>query len=279
MIDAKPIVNSCPLCKDGVRIDKELGKEVVCSCQLNSNKVKVLREPKPVFRVTEAHKEIALENGLVPESRINDQYDKEFFRVRIDEMCAKQNCKVKDYELYTETLDEISAAISLGVLRNSYIIGAPNGFGKTTFVYSCIKKLIAMNRKVCDYISLFELAELRADREAWILNNKSRQEEEERKFTWKDYMKADVLFTYFTDIENKKIESKALKTIIDIRGPKELPTIVMIASSLKPYVNDVELKRYVWDDILAYNDKNVSCDRLIHKSCFKLYDISMKVMV
>ena len=272
----------CALCNDGYILDEELGISVKCSCNIDGDsKVKLLRADKPVYNVTNAHKELALEMGLIPEHRINDEYSREFAEQRISEICAAQSCAVVNSEVFLDTSDYILANISTGTLRKSYILGAPNSFGKTTFVNTCIKRLLAMNRKVTNYISLFELAVVRAEYEKELLGYKSKLDETEEisKFTWNDYMKSDVLFTYLTDLENRRIEAKILKIILDIRGPKELPTIVTTSSSLKPYLNDLELKKYVWNDILSYNDETASCDRLIHKSCFKVFNLDVSIKI
>jgi len=272
----------CLKCDEGYIFNEELGIKVRCNCNFDNKMVKSI---KPVYEIKNVHKELALELGIIPESRINDEYDRQFAEQRINEIAVKQNCEIINLESYLNTLDFILSSISVGNLRKSFIIGAPNSFSKTTFVYTCLKRLIAAGRKVTNYISLSELAEIRAEWERSLNNYKIRDEIEEevserasRKFRWKDYLESDVLFTYLTDLENKRVETRILKIILDIRGPKELPTIVMISGALKPYLNDLELKKFVWNDILSYNDDISSCDRLIHRSCFKSYKLDLNLI-
>ncbi len=271
---------ACDKCDNGYIINA-YGIRVKCNCIINGTvKESEVKAEKPMYHVTGAQKEMAVYRKLIPEARQNDEFEEQFVRDRVIEMCEAQNCKVKDFQKYVDTLNDIIVAISVSVLRKSYIIGSPNGFGKTTFANTCIKRLDAMGKKASPYISLFELAELRAEYEKKMLGYIKKEVKEAEAegtlsdidYTWTDYMKSDVLFTYLTTLENKKLEVKLLKTIVDIRGPKGLPTIVFTSSSLKPYLQDADLKRFVWDDILAYNDESAGCDRLMHRSCFKLYN-------
>lgn len=283
---------ACEKCDNGYITIEPLGMKVKCTCMIESPVKYNKDEPpkKPVYSVTNAQKEMATYLKLIPESRQDDEYDAEIIKANVTEMCSVQKCKVRKFDEYINTLNSIIVSISTtGKLRQSYIIGAPNSFGKTTFAYTCIKRLYAMGKKVVPYLSLYELAELKAEYERKVYKyiKKSRKEvNEESKnevdssedesssdiiYTWEDFMKSDVLFTYLTTLDNMKIEVSLLKTIMDIRGPKELPTVVFTTNPLKPYFADEVLKTYYWDEILAYNEKKTSCDRLIHKSCYKVY--------
>jgi len=238
---------------------------------------------KPVYHVTKADRISIEAKNLVPKSRIDDEYSEDVLKENIVKICKAQGCEIKGFNDYTSALNEILVSISTDVLRKSFILGAPNGFGKTTFANTCIKRLDKMGYKAVPYISLFELAELRMIQEKILLgyikqgSSGYENEVEDIEYTWRDYVKASVVFCYFTTIENKKIETAVLKALIDMRGVKGLPTVVFTSSSLVPYVNDSTLKRVVWDDILAYNDKDIRCDRLIHKSCYKIYNSSVVI--
>lgn len=268
----------CYKCNDtGYTIIGPLGLRVKCSCQIESS-VKEQKLDRPIYHVTQADKIITEVRGLVPTQRINDEYDEDTLTDNIANMCRVQRCKIKGFNNYSEALNTIIAKISTGTLNQSYILGAPNGFGKATFANTCIKRLDSLGLKAVPYISLFEIAELRVEHEKRLLGylNKTSKvnddSDEEIDYTWTDYVKTDALFTYLTTLENKKVETAVLKAIMEIRGPKDLPTIVFTSSSLKPYLSDITQKKVIWDDILAYNDDKAGCDRLIHKSCFKIYD-------
>lgn len=261
----------------GKIITESLGLTVKCSCAIEGeSKTKNIITEKPIYSVTKADEISCVERGLVPKHRENDEYSSDKVLETIGEMAKAQKFEIKGWGEYSKTLDKIISTISIGEkLDSSYILGAPNGFGKTTFANTCIKRLDSMGYKAVPYISLFEIAELRGEYEKRILGYINRENigegNEEIKFNWKDYVESDLLITYLTTLDNKKIEVSTLKTIMDIRGPKGLPTIVFTSSSLKPYLSDIVHKKVIWDDILAYSDNNTKIDRLIHKSCYKVY--------
>ena len=60
-----------------------------------------------------------------------------------------------------------------------------------------------------------------------------------------------------------------LKTVLDVRGVKGLPTVVLISTSLNPYKNDKVLGELIWDEILAYKSDSHCYDRVYHVSCYK----------
>lgn len=108
----------------------------------------------------------AMVSGLIPRERINDILD---FRVMGDRV-AKLNkaggytINMTNYEAYKNTLRNVfSFLIANRKLDYSILISVPNGFGKTTFVYSCIKLMLINGQAVAPYVSLFKLAQLRYD--------------------------------------------------------------------------------------------------------------------
>ena len=86
--------------------------------------------------------------------------------------------------------------------------------------------------------------------------------------SWSEYINAKCLFVSFTDVISKDLESHVLYQLLNIRGAKGLPTIAMISTSLEPYLKDVNLKEYVWNEIIDYTDKD-TYDRVQHVSCYK----------
>ena len=147
------------------------------------------------------------------------------------------------------------------------------------------------------YISLSELAELRVENEKRLLKgmelgtkvdwNKEWDEPDYKyykdntrifkvpevitgRFSWSEYMNADMLFCFFSSMDSKVIESHTLKCILDIRGAKALPTVAFISTSLNPYKLDNNLREYIWDEILAYKPDKNCFDRVYHVSCYKI---------
>lgn len=277
----------CEICKDtGIIKSGPLEIEITCKCQYVREKKKEIITP--IYHIKKVDSIMAVEKRLIPEDRVNDEYLPEVAITNIEKQIEFQKCSVKGFNTYKETLDNILLSISTGKLTKSYLIGAPNGFSKTTFVYTCIKRLVASNKKAVPYISLFELAELRVEHEKKILGyiNKTKVTEEENnenggidnytieKYNWDDYIKADVVFVYLTTLDNKKVELSTLKTLLEIRGINRLPTIVFTTNALSAYTSDVMQRKIIWDDILSYDDEKSSYDRLIHRSTYKVYDNS-----
>lgn len=267
---------------------------------------------KPQIYITTGAKEAAVKAGLVPEAYIDCEFDIEKIKRNQIEQNRKSARKfiVKQFDKYAEITQGILSTIALRKLpKQSYILGAPNGFGKTSFVNSCIIKLFDQGKRCAPYISLTDLAQVKLHNEQRIMSgisskdwykgtgsiDASIEEYYDRlyqdfdsklyvkkpiniidQYSWSEYMSCDVLFVYFTDVSSKLLESEIFKTAITIRGAKGLPTIAMISTSLNPYIGDQYLAEYVWNEIMAYDDAADSCDRVKHISCWKDYRAPLK---
>ena len=114
------------------------------------------------------HKEMAVRLGIIPKSRVDVEYDVKKIEENIMEQSrvSPRKFKVKGFNEYVQTLNSIISSIRVGLKpKCSYIIGAPNGFGKTSFVTSCLKLMVAKELKAALYI-LLELAEIRVEDES-----------------------------------------------------------------------------------------------------------------
>lgn len=262
--------------------DASTGIETKCDCQLIAKRTpKLKKSNKPKVNIENQN----LLRNIIPLERRKDEYSLEIALERIRKICNSQNCKVAKYDTYTETLNTILGQIITSKLKNSYIIGAPNGFGKSTFVYTALKRLLAQNKKVVPYLSLVELAEKKVEYETRLLEKLKnprfskplRREPDE--FIWKDFIEADVLFTFMSAVGSKEIESMILSAIMTLRASKNRPTVVMMSTSIEPYIYDDKLRKYYWDDMFTYSNKEeeVGVDRLIHRSCYRQYNTSMPI--
>ena len=265
----------------------------------------------PTIKIEQSTVEKAIKAGILPEVYKNMQFDlervKENQTAQINKVAKSsgqsKKISVKGFDEYVKITNGIISTIDINELPDqSYIIGAPNGFGKTSFVNTCILKLFQQERICTPFVSLTELAHIRYINERRIIRGVSSEnfygkEEydpvlstdyleklynsfecktyEKRpiyivdRFSWSEYLNSAILFCYFTDVRAKVLESETLKTILTIRGTKGLPTIAMISSSLDPYTNDKTLYDYGWSEILQYSN-NVSYDRVTHISCYKV---------
>lgn len=279
----------CNKCKDTKKVINDFGVEVDCDCVLMEELGISLdsKITKPVYSVSEKDKQVALTKRLIPENRIEDDFNLEIARQNILRMNKKRAFKVHGFDAYCNVLTSILNSIrAKEKLDCSYLIGAPNGFGKTTFVTTCLKIMSKLNMQVVPFISLMELAELlKRHRERLsqisirvnkslgdteVIEDKTPNEVCWYSYDWTEYITADILFVYFSSVDNRVIESKMLQTILKLRGTKGLPTVAFIESSIDLYTKDEKLYEYIWDDILAYKSiKNSSYDRVVHISTYK----------
>lgn len=264
------------------------------------------KQHKIFYGLSTEDRHVAVQKHIVPQAYEHSAFNIDKVRDNIKRDYARSNRAWKVYKLneYENICYGILSSIRMKKLpARSYLIGAPNGFGKTSFVNECLITLNAHGFRVTPYISLTELAELRVEDEKEALKSSAkvrtkfivekdgryydtlsddsgneiiideyvkRPDKLEKLFSFKDYINCDCLFTYFTDDIAKKVESQILYQLLQIRGAKGLPTIVMISRSTKLYLMDLDLKRFIWDEILAYDEEDGKYDRIYHISCYKM---------
>lgn len=242
--------------------------------------------------------EVSVRMGIIPEAFKDDV----FHRDRV--MDSYQKLKENGRSFNMVNLDQVLSTMEYIIqrihtrkgLEHSYLIGSPNGFGKTSFVMTCLKLMVHNGMKTVPYISLSELAQMKNQVDNALfrgqvlkrksdkpLNIEDRPEITSDKqpldcisrFSWNEYLNADILFTFFTNVEYKVIESRMLKVILDIRASKGLPTVVCISSSVKtyfqPYLSNRELTEWYWDEIYTQDESLARFDRVWHISTYKTY--------
>ena len=261
---------------------------------------------KPIVCIRDNDRVMAVKRDLVPSKYKEARFNSDVIKLNLRKQYTKYKglYKIYNFNNYLGVCNEILSNIRSGQLpRRSYIIGAPNGFGKTSFVNECLITALHNDWKTAPYISLHELAEIRVAEEQRLMapfsyaatqgvydktNNKYVSEREyayrdavtasnivkkpeiiTNKYSWSEYINANVLFVHFTDVVSKDLESHVLYQLLSIRGSKGLPTIAMISTSLEPYIKDTMLRELVWNEILEYDVDANSYDRLIHVSCYK----------
>lgn len=267
----------CEKCNhSGHVVDDETGITVQCDCVVSNVEVlkRQLAETKaPNYIIQNDTKMNQLLDRIIPKDRQDDEFSKQIGNDKIIEILKATDSRVVRATDFLDQLSVVLSEIALGVIKHSYILGAPNGFGKTTFVYTGIKRLMAQGKKVVPYKSLTELAQIKVEYERNLLNQfkYGYKDRESKEFTWQDYLEADVLFTYLSTPSSGELESAVLSSLMSIRGNNGKPTIVMVASSLKIYTINAELYKYYWCDMLATQNENIESigvDRLIHYSCY-----------
>lgn len=247
-----------------------------------------------VCSLTAADRDQAVREGIIPKSYREATFDTDKINANLKVQYSKLGkwYRVYDIDKYINVCKELLSAFRMKRLpQRSYIIGAPNGYGKTSFV---IESLITLRKQgffVTPYISLWELAQIKVENEIRIHQKIDRYAVEKNeviltpqnadeliqkspkvltgRYSFSEYINSDCLFVYFSEITSKEIESYMLRQLLEIRGAKGLPTIVMIASALTAYTSDKKLKQYVWDEIMNFSDEIMSLDRVYHVSCYK----------
>lgn len=239
--------------------------------------------------ITNGDKEKAIQMGAIPETLKDVEFDFDIIKANILERGIKEQYRVYGFRDYQRILSNILFSIKAGSLPNrSWLIGAPKRFGKIEFVNDAIKFMAKQDMKCVPYISLTELSDKKYERDTEIAKNEAVKKvmktaifDEEKVYitadngreirkpvrnitemhTWSDYTQADIVFCFFTTVSNKEIESMTLKTLLDIRGSKGLPTIVFMDMSLDAYTSNEKLKEWVWDKILDDEEDTRSVER------------------
>ena len=280
--------------------------------EANNSGIKLTSEEKPkaspLVLINSLDRELAVKEKLIPECYEKAIFDIEKIKKNISEQYTKSKgiYKVYRFKDYTDTCSAILTTLRTGQIpKRSYIIGAPNGFGKSSFVNECLITMRKQNWICAPYISLHELAEIRTEEEKRLMKPFSYTASQgiyeqdgkyyntkevngytytdfrtpieivkkptiiQSAYSWNEYINAKCLFVHFTDVISKDLESHVLYQLLSIRGAKGLPTIAMISTSLEPYLKDTSLREIVWDEILDYDVEGGSCDRIKHVSCYK----------
>lgn len=274
-------------------------------------------KPKAVgvaeFMITEQDRDYAVQRKLVPENYRNASFRQDKIESNLRSQYKKSNgiYRIKNFKSYVETCNEIISTIRMKrVPRRSWLIGAPNGFGKSSFVNECLITMLKHGWVTAPYISLNELAQIRVAEEqrlmrpftSKLLKGEYREDADEimndsdyyrfknavkpkdivkvpnmvpTSYSWNEYLNAKCLFVHFTDVISKDLESHTLYQLLNIRSAKGLPTIAMISTSIQPYVMDNALKELVWDEILDYDENSNNYDRVAHVSTYKQKNMDM----
>ena len=283
----------------------ENGLDIIVDVE-SEEKKKQERIDAKYITIDDIDRQQAVDEAIIPKVYKQSTFDRDKIKENLKVQYSKNKLyKIKKFERYISVCFGILNTFrTRQMLDRSWLIGAPNGFGKNSFVTECLITLRCQGYKVVPYISLLELAQLRVEYERILMEPykykyddkdghrysepkeyKAYMKEPESligRFSFMEYVNADCLFVHFTDVISKEVESHMLYQLLSMRGAKGLPTVVMISTSLEPYINDINLRTLVWDEILTpsrlneddrtYADiagKNGSFDRVTHISTYK----------
>lgn len=152
--------SDCRLCHGTGKVINGLGYVVECSCGKalfeERERLKELADKKPVFSIPKSVSEIAVLKGLVPSEHQDIVYDSEYVYRRITGSIGGD--RVVGFENYDKAVCSIINACRTGTkVRHSYLLAADTGFGKKSFVYTCLKYLLGRDVRVPKYLSLSEI--------------------------------------------------------------------------------------------------------------------------
>ncbi|MBR1453947.1 MAG: hypothetical protein IJ593_04815 [Lachnospiraceae bacterium] len=255
----------------------------------------------------------AVNKNLIPAVYKNSHFDSDKIKNNIEAICkrAKHKVQVTGYDEYIKTCTDIISAVRLGTLPDkSYLIGAPQGFGKQSFATDLIVYSLAHSWVTVPYMSLSEIAEIKATNDRIIHRDlmgydtrltkrtfdialdadgnelvspsyytmpteldSSYQDIVLGQYSWSHFINAPILVCFFSGIESKVVESYMLSTLLNIRGAKGYPTIALISTSLDPYKKDPFIGRHIWAEILNTDPDFSDLCRVYHTSTYKKYNI------
>lgn len=248
--------NYCGLCNNTGVVKNEFGVEIVCTCQKKkfSSKNKPKKEHKTDSQsLTNIIEKVKL---ITNSEKIDTKYDTDKVLEEINSTANKNQFKLSGFVEYDKKLHEIIDSIRNGKYRelNSYLLGAPTGFGQEDFIDECLIALIGKGAKVVPYITLTRLMEIRVEknRNTLLKVQENDLESYKQEFSWGDYANADVAFVRIDDLDNKFMETKALYMLMQERNIKKLPTIVLTNFNLRMYTSDSNLKLHFWDDMINF---------------------------
>lgn len=259
-------------------------------------------------------RELAVKRGLIPGVYKNAEFSKKQIKSNFTKQqnLSGHRFTVENYEEYFQTCDGVISALRTKRLpNNSYVLGAPNGFGKQSFATDCILSSLHNGWITAPYISLTELAELKVANDKSLMrglmglggeishqpfNFNTGEYDTEKEiveqyyctkdelptglkspllitcnYSWSEFMNAPILVTFFTGLDSKVLESQIFYDILSIRSAKGYPTIAMTSTSMAPYFNDAVIGRHIWKEIISYDKDSRSYDRVLHVSCYKSY--------
>lgn len=284
-------------------------KEEASKIGISVNTEKEIEKANKMELISNDYRDLAVRIKLIPENYRDVRFDESKIRENLREQNKRsaRMYKIYRFKQYINICSEILTSLRQGVApKRSYIIGAPNGFGKSSFVNEALIIMKQHDWVCAPYISLSELAILRTAEEQRLMRPFDARLKQMRynidtdefikqngypeynyrnpkepidlvkvptvitsNYSWSEYINAKCLFVHFTDVISKDLESHMLYQLLSIRGAKGLPTIAMISTSLDPYVNDFTLKELVWDEIKSTKEESDSYDRVTHISCYK----------
>lgn len=97
------------------------------------------------------------------------------------------------------------------------------------------------------------------------------------RFSWDEYVNADLLICWMGSLGFEETESKALATIMRARSSQGKPTICFISTSLSRYRSG-NMYEYYWSEMEDLKDNMPRLNRFTHVSCYRNFSTLGKTM-
>ena len=98
------------------------------------------------------------------------------------------------------------------------------------------------------------------------------------RFSWQEYVNADLLICWIGLGGQEAAESKALQAVMKARTAVGKPTICFMNSSLTKYTADENLYRMYWSELEDLDDGEPRLNRFTHIACYKQFSRLGNVM-
>lgn len=242
----------CSLCHGkGFIKDTTFGLKIKCECVDRYKELKSSKENSVHGMIKVQGKGLltqCMELGLIPRRRVNDLLGFREMGDRIGAICKEngESINLQDYEIYKTAMKNVLASLVANKdLDYSILFSAPNGFSKTTFVYSCLKLLLLNGKNVVPFVSLFELAQKRLDYmtdTTWRKGDNFLTDTEKKLMANASYgnrLKYDKKMKVSEENEEDVVEEKEEKKFID-----------MTDSEKDIYIQTIKNKSYTYKDYL-----------------------------
>lgn len=238
---------NCPKCGGKGYYTSDIGIRITCDCVAKRKEI----ELKPVVRVKllDGNDDIEhlISSGLIKRERKDDQFSGALVKAYADTIVSwlpECGYNKESLDKYVDTLNQIIFDLAnKSVPKHSYFVSAPSGFGKETFVNTCIKVGSSKGFTMVPYISLAELNELKLT----YIDGISKREflmNKGFKYTWSDYVNADLVMLYMASAYPKSngeleelanIEFSTIETLLKLRAERCKPTMIFSNRGINVY--------------------------------------------
>lgn len=272
--------DNCIFCNGTGYTKGSWGTQILCSCVIEQQNnldtptyVSDNAEDKEITPVKPSDTPVLLQkaitDGVFSEQDAKLEYSRAYASKSLSERCEALHLVISKKQV-TDCLDTLDLIltdlrVSGKLPTKSYAIGSESGIGKTTFAVTALKYAVLNNYKVVPCTDMSSLAEkyldysreMRTQYHNIINGSKLNNTNSAQKFTWRDYVEADLAVVSLTG-GNEDIAYVELYTLLQLllrRGTHNKPTIVLMRTTVDYYVHYDEIRKNLIREIFAMKGK------------------------